>query len=508
MPKTTLAVALLFAAFLQLPASSSALPPALTMPPASIKPVAPATLANLPTSVNGLGQDFEVYDFGTYSPDLPWYVGNYNDPQNNNWYVPAHQFKNPVYLYHLNPGLVQRQLRNMRTSGIDVLVLHMTMSELAACEVSGACYTPFFDGIWGEVTDVSQSALRIQQQQNLAAILNYASEIGFRKVFIRFDGNIDTGGSWDEAQYQKMWNFIVNTRNLATNSLANSATRLMVDLGGEQIGLGTAIQETYVKRLWTDYTSAFGVSDTVGFSMIPHFVTDAMAWYGAVKPNQYAFDVYGGDTNGDVGQELVGAWNALGAEKSKPIMLMETFTNDVSSKAQLSSTLADNPSMNLTDIIQWPITRTRACPTCDQNIHSAPVVAFASTTQVSNYLPIANAVAIENTDSSLLKIQDVDCANAAGLCTIQGTFGYQPQGSNIMWLVFVTMNNFGRNLSWWACGGAGGGTGQATWMQKVYTYRFDYFRVTSCADVPTGAPDASSFVSFRIVDRVFAGGFD
>lgn len=468
----------------------------------------PAASTSTLSLVNGLGQDFEVYDFGTYNPSAPWsFSGNYSDPQNNNWYMPAHQFKNPVYLYQLNPTLVQQQMRNMRASGIDVLVLRMTMSELAACETSGACYTPFLDGIWGEVTDVSQSALRPQQQQNLTDILHYAAHIGFRKVFIRFDGSDGNGPNWDEAEYQKAWNFIVHTRNLATTALANTATRLMVDLGGEQIGVSNGQQEAYVKRLWADYTTAFGLSDTIGFSIIPYFVPDALAWYGSVKPKQYAFDVYGGES-GDVGQELAAAWNALGTEKSKPIMLMETFANDSLGASQLSSALASNSLMNVTDVIQWPITRTRACPTCDQHLHSGPVAAFATTTQVSNYLPISASVAIENTDPSLQKLQDVTCATSSGLCTIQGTFGYQPQGTNTMWLVLVTMNDQGRNPSWWACGGAGGGTAQATWMQKAFTYRFDHFKVTSCSDTPSGAPDASSFVSFRVIDRIFSSGFD
>jgi len=460
----------------------------------------------LAAPVNGLGVSYDVYDFGTYSADRPWYQGSYSDPNNNNWYVPAHNFKNPVYLYQLNPTLVQQQMQNMRSSGIDVLVLHMSPTSLSGCEASGACYTPYNDGIWGFTTDVDGYALRPQQSQNLTNILTYATQIGFRKVFLRFNGSASGTNTWDETAYQKTWNFIYNTHNVATSVLNNTATRLQVDLGGEQMGLfcdgGTQCPglQAYVQRLWSDYTYTFGTSDTVGFSFIAcsYIVQNGLSWYGSIKPNEYAFSNYGCDAD-NAGTALVASWNALGSEKTKPIMIIETHWNSANNASSWASAFAANPGMVVTDIVQWMTDDLPTCQGCDANLKNAPLAALASTTQAYNYLPLAGSAGVDNLNVSLLNIDASSCTSTSDSTCAKFNVGYAPSGGNNNWQIWVVQNNGSRTL--WGCN-AGSWTGSsaltAGWMVKGSSYRFDYFKVSSCSANPAqGTQSATSYISFR-----------
>ncbi len=455
-----------------------------------------------PNRVNGIGISYDVYDMGTYTSKKPWFHSYYDDPNNNSWYVPAHNFKNPVYLYNLNPNLVHQQMQNMRTAGVDVLVLHMSMGDLASCE-RDACPNPFLDGIWGYVTDVSQQALRPQQKQNLIDILNYATQVGFRKVFLRFNGSLPSGTVWNEVLYQKEWNFIVNTRNAAHNVLKNTATRLMVDLGGEQLGLycpegPCPMVKQYVQRLWSDYTTTFGIADTVGFSAIacPHIVTEGVKWYGAVKPNEYAFSNYVCDTM-SAGDSLVASWKALGAgETSKPITIIETFFNRQSSAQSWSTALAANPGLRVADIVQW-LTIGKTCPTCDGNFNDEAVAALSTTTMASNYVPLAGKAAVDNPKPSVLNIDGSNCTStSAAQFSTCAKINVASAGTNALWQVWVVMNNQSRTLM--SCG-SGPSVLTANWMAKTYySYRFDYYKVSSCSASPAiGTQTASSYISFR-----------
>lgn len=454
--------------------------------------------------VNGIGISYDVYDFGTYSSKKPWAQLSYNDPANNNWYVPAHNFKNPVYLYHLNPNLVQQQMLNMRVSGVDVLVLHMTMGDLASCEAS-SCYNPFLDGVWGYVTDVSQQALRPQQKQNLIDILNYATQVGFRKVFLRFNGSASTYSFWNEVAYQKEWNFIVNTRNAAANILKNTATRLMIDLGGEQMGLfcpegPCPIVKQYVQRLWSDYTYTFGISDTVGFSPIacPHIVAEGITWYGSLKPNEYAFSNYGGCPNhAGAGNALVASWQALGVnEAAKPISIIETGFNLQANAQSWATALNSNPGLRLADVISW-LTVGETCTGCGGHFSDDAVAALATTTMASNYLTLAGKAAVDNLKPTVLNIDGSNCTSTSSAqFSTCANINVASAGANGLWQVWVTMNNQSRTLV--SCGSAAAVLTPG-WMAKTYySYRFDYYKVSSCSANPAiGTQTASSYISFR-----------
>lgn len=451
-----------------------------------------------PVQVNGLGTNYVAFDFGAYNPSFPW-LQDPASPNNNNWYQPGHNVKTPVGLYHLNPGLVNAQLGNMRASGIDTLVLFLPASELATCESNGACPNGFNDGTWGLLVDNSRAALDAQKQQNLIAILTRAKALGFRKVFLRFaTGEPSAWASWDETAYQRIWNFICNTRAIASSVLANSATRLLVDLAAEIIGEPNGQNQQFVQRLWSDYTYTFGTADTIGFSFVAYvpYVQAGLTWLtqtAAPMPNSFAFDVYGDQENGvDVGSALLAAWNALGTQKTKPIMIMETHSNERITAIELSRMLAANPALNLTDLVQWPVTRSTAC--CDLNLGLQPIAALASQVQVSNYSALAKATVIENLTPSLLSFADVNCALHDSVCTVQAQMGFQPVGAKVNWQVYVRRNDQPRAL--WGCN-SGQSTSQANWIDPGSTWLFEYYKTQSCSDTPTGAPDAASYLTFH-----------
>ncbi len=465
--------------------------------------------AAVPT--RGLGVSYGVYDFGTYSSNKLWYEGLWNDPNNNNWYKPANNFKHPVYSYHLNPNLVQQQMQNMRASGVDVLVLELKVGDIASCE-SNPCYDGVLDGVYGNIADASQSAFRSQQKQNLISVLNYAMQVGFRKVFLRFSASMPTGTAWNEVLYQKEWNLIVDTRNTAHELLKNSATRLMVDLGIEQLGLfcapgvPCALGKQHAQRLWSDYTTVFGTANTVGFSAIacPHIVAEGIKWFGAVKPDEYAFSNYGCDSL-SAGDALVASWKALGAsEAAKPITIIETHFNRQANVQSWLSALSANPGLRVSELVGWLTTGNGPvnCPpdpnrTCDQNYSQEAVASLSTTNMVSNYLALAGKAAVDNPKPSVLNIDGSNCTStSAAQFSTCAKINVASAGTNALWQVWVVMNNQSRTLM--SCG-SGPSVLTANWMAKTYySYRFDYYKVSSCGASPAiGTQTASSYISFK-----------
>lgn len=439
--------------------------------------------------IPGFGVVYFVYDIGTYNPNVPISSAN-------NWYLPGDNFKTPVGLYNLNPSLVDQQIANMRASGMDYVTLHIAIADLSTCVANGSCNDGYSDWVWGELVDDSQYSLRSQQQQNLISILQDIKKQGFRHVMVRF-GNYDPSNwtSWQEAEYQKAWNFIVNARKTIYAQLQGSVTTPIFDLDLEAMGDTRGQVEAYVQRLWSDYTYTYGNNDTVGFSTIGDatHVSAVASWYGSIKPKMYALDIYG-----DVGQGLVASAQALGSEASKPIIIMETYDNDATTASELQSTLSQHPTLNVIALMQWQQTRQPPCSGCDTNIAGSAVQSLNTTTQMSNYVSIASPIALEETNPALLHFVDVNCAGTStSVCSIRGQFGYSPPSNTLMtYQVYVT--NADATPKLWACYGGSPTTGTATFMQRDITYRFDYYQVSSCSASVSGlTPAASSYVWIR-----------
>lgn len=445
--------------------------------------------------IPGIGVVYFVYDLGTYNPNAP-------TSSTNNWYLPGDNFKTPVGLYNLNTTLVDQQIANMRASGMDYVTLHIAMKDLSACMADGSCNDGYSDWVWGELVDDSQSALRPQQEQNLVSILQDIKKQGFRHVIVRF-GNYDptSWSSWQEAEYQKAWNFIVNARNVIYTQLQGSVTTPIFDLQVEATGDTQGQVQAYAQRLWIDYTTIYGSNDTVGFSSVGDatHVSASSSLYGTNKPKMYALDIYDNTAEGlDVGQGLLSSAQALGSEASKPIIIMETYDNDATTASELQSALQENPSLNVVALMQWQRTRQTPCSGCDTNITGSAIQALNTTTQMSNYASIASPIALEETNPSLLHFVDVNCAGTdTTVCSMQGQFGYAPPSSSLQtYLIYVA--NADATPKLWVCYGGSPTTGTATFMQRDVTYRFDYYQVPSCnASVSGMTPVASSYVWIR-----------
>ncbi|PMQ03584.1 hypothetical protein DyAD56_18785 [Dyella sp. AD56] len=434
--------------------------------------------------VPGWGQVYFAYDLGTYNTEIPV------SDSNNNWYHPGENFKTPVGLYNLMPDKVNAQIADMRASGMDYIVIHIAIADLSTCKSNGGCDDGYpANWVWGELVDDSQGQLRPMQQANLVAILNQVRAAGFRTVVIRF-ADYDAGyASWQEAKYQKAWNFIANTHRLVQQQMSGGLTNVLYDLGCEALG-GTNMQ-AYVQRLWSDYTFSFGNDDTVGFSTIPDAAHLAgLSWYGQVKPKIYAFDVY------NVERDLVPAWQALGSEGSKPIMLMETYQNDSVTEGELQTVLEANPQINLIAVNQWPNTRATECSGCDPAVRTAAIQLLNTTTQLSNYAPLADRVVTDNSDDSLLSFSDVNCASTtSNPCTLQANMAYAPANGMQDIELFVSGPDGVRKLV--TCGGLATNI-NIPWIVRNSTYRFEYYRVSACQnDVPSRQADATTILSVR-----------
>lgn len=455
---------------------------------------APVSLPTAKTSgtIPGLGTNIPVFDLGTYNPNAPTSL-------TNNWYIPGRNLKTPVGLASTDQALLNQQLQQIRSSGQDMVSVLISLADLATCEANGQCDDGYPDGVWGEVLDYSGFALRAEQRENLRWVSRRVKELGFRYWIVRFGSSVASAQSWDEVAYQKTWNLIYDARGVINGELDGSATKLLIDLGAEgagAFGYSPVIQQ-FVSRLWADYTTAFGHGDTVGFSFavdasLPQRFAAQLAWLGSTKPPVWAFDIYG-----DVAAGLALIQSAMGAHAGEPIIILETYHNDPATRDQVSSALATHPGLNVIGLLQWPLLRTPApCVGCDTHLSAAAVAALTSSSQVSNYLPLTSALAVENSNPSLLSLTNVNCTGAAYPCTVQGAFGYAPAPGAPVYVVTVKINDGARVI--WGCD-ATPGSGLATWVMPDVTYLFEYFRTSSCTQpIPAWqTPVAKSYVSAR-----------
>lgn len=450
------------------------------------------------STVAGHGVVYFAYDLGTYSSEVPVSA-------TNNWYVPGREFKNPVALYNLNPSLVDSQLAHMRASGMDYIVLQYNLSDLTGCKADGSCNDGFpQDWLWGYIVDESLGQPRPQHMANLQALLTKIRDHGFRDVVLRFTESTAAGTeTWNEVAYSHAWNYIVNVHTMADQILGGSATTAIYDLGGEAPGTPCGSNAphcqmtNYLKRLWSDYSYVYGVDDTIGFSTIATTdrVNAAIDVYGPKRPSRYAFTAYG-----NVQAGLNDAVNALPvSERTKPIMVMETYQNDPTTVGQIQAFLNARASagapVNLFAVTQWPLTRAEPCAGCDNNVKDSSVAALSTDTQLSAVMPIVSRFAQESVHPELLRFTDVNCAATTGsTCTVQATATFAPD-TRQAYQIYVTVQGTPRKL--WSCMSATANL-QAGWMARNLPYRFEYYKTATCTEDPTSRrPDAVSTVYLR-----------
>lgn len=286
--------------------------------------------------------------------DYPFYVQNYGLWDGSQRHVVGH--------YNLDPTLVEAQLRQFYKTGqrnVSLVLWYMPF---------GTSNTPV-DWLYASaVVDSSGGQMSALLQNNLTAVLNLIRTIGFTQVTIRFDpfgqaSPASWGNTWNEALFEQEEAFEFNTRQVAEAALAGSSVVRNYDLGVELAGIaplpngdGTFANgqtPAWTARLWADYVSRYGKSDSYGFSIAYTFGTlaTAIAEYDAAgtRPNSYGIDDYLGSDLWYVYQELAGA-----NETSKPVILQEVSYNDTVENTNIQSVLPHFP-LKIASVNQWPV---------------------------------------------------------------------------------------------------------------------------------------------------------
>lgn len=371
------------------------------------------------------GTNHFLYAYGTTDGTNP----------NNTWYTPANNLRTPVGQYHLAPKLVSSQIYSMKASGQTAYTIVMHNSNIGDCEYN-ACNDGVYDGVWGEVVDNTQYALRPQHRANLKAIVGTALDAGFRRIYIRFGYNSspEAWPMWNETRYQQVWNFMVDARNAAREEVnarglsglyASPNNILIFDLGLESGGLGGGQLPAFMVRLWQDYTYSFGNDDTLGYSIAwapGRFsgLKNLLAGTGTL-PKMWGVDIYD-----NMSTYLGQMYDEMGPLRNQPIHLLETYFNYTPSAQGAQTALNQKEFLNIAAFSQWP--------TLPGTMHfSRPVVdSLTTTTTFSNYLSSMFGVRkmhITSSNANILGVKDIDCTTKASFpCSIGLRWGSPPSG--------------------------------------------------------------------------------
>lgn len=411
---------------------------------------------------------------------------------NNTWYIPAQNLRTPVAFYHLNPKLVQSQIYSLKASGQSAYGIILHHSSIGDCEYN-ACNDGVYDGVWGEVIDDSQYAMRPQHRLNLKAVIGAALDAGFRRIYIRFgyNNNPDSWTQWNETRYQQAWNFIVDARNAAREEVnsrglshlyASPNNILIFDLGGESGGLSGGQLEPFMVRLWQDYTYSFGNDDTIGYSIAwapGRFsrLKNLLATTG-VLPKMWGVDIYDNMTTG-----FSQMYSEMGPLRNQPIHLIETYFNRAQTAQEAQAALNQNEFLNVAYFGQWP-----TAPGAGH--FSRPVVdSLTTTTTFSNYLSTMLGVRrmhITSSNADVLGVNDIDCTTKASFpCSVGLRWTKPPTGRK--YGIYVRISG---STSLVHCETAAGSS-TIPWISTYPEYKFDIYEINAAScNHPTPNPGA------------------
>lgn len=159
---------------------------------------------------------------------------------------------------------------------------------------------------------------------------------------------------WDEALYQENKAFIFSTRKQVLDAMKGSGMNILFDLGAELGGIEKGKITQYTERLWRDYTDAFGVDDSFGFSIAGH-PSRIRRWIGVadrvgLRPEYYALDLY--DYIPEWMPRMIPEFYEAGIPEPK-IIVLETYWNDFQSLEELQQ-IADRFGFEYEFLMQWP----------------------------------------------------------------------------------------------------------------------------------------------------------
>ncbi len=431
-----------------------------------------STSVSASKAINGIGTEYAVYDAPgiDFSPTSPA----------TEWYIPAQRLRTTVGLHNLDPSKVFSQLSAMRASGQTDIAIPIWISGIGGCEHS-SCNDGVYDGQWGEVIDYSFSSYP-QHQENYEYLLKQIHSLGFRRIIIRFNQYwSSSASSWNETNYQKIWNFIYMTRNLTESTLSGSKnTSALYDLGGELGGLTSGVNQQFTKRLWQDYVSNWGTDRTVGFSFAwaPGRFTSMRSTFqqaGSYLPSIWAFDIYPHATgqSSDMRTHLQNIANEMGSLNGQPIIILETWVNDATTASEINSALNGSSAvqnLNLDGLFQWKLDKSRSLSGLDKNFSQLSLANLASTTQTSNYvgLKASRRIDITNSNSQALVLSDTNCAISAIVpCAISERWGPAPNGK----IHVITTRQNGAPEVLHACV-VGSGSQTIPWIVPSQSYQF------------------------------------
>ncbi|MFF0449023.1 hypothetical protein ACFYT4_21895 [Streptomyces sp. NPDC004609] len=229
----------------------------------------------------------------------------------------------------------------------------------------------------GTVMDSTGGRLSDGNAENLSRLLKAVAENGFEEVelgFFPLDANDPMNWTTvDESLYAENLSVIRQVRELVVRSGVPYVLDLVNEGAPPPEPEYRALLE-YDKRLWADYTRAYGTADTVGFSLTVWSagrVPQLPEVYGDRPPAVLEVHLYGKPHDGDEYRQFMdtdAAMDRIGYQQ--PWIIGEVYYNDPEAAAGIRRAMkdADRPVRHLT---QWQLSR--GAP-CDADV--APAAAY------------------------------------------------------------------------------------------------------------------------------------
>ncbi|MBK8256631.1 MAG: hypothetical protein IPK82_28665 [Polyangiaceae bacterium] len=434
------------------------------------------------STINFGGTNHWVYDHGTADPKNT----------NNSWYLPALNLRSTVATMEHDMAVVYNQMVALRNSGQTAYVIPIWHKNLAfdlKAPIDGLA-----DGVWGNVVDHSTGAMHPQHRANLEQLVTWAVQLGFERIVVRFfyNGDPNLWTAWDKAAYHNARGFIFDAReaawhafNMAWGKRAYPSHPVMLfDLGGEQAGINQGQMGAFIQTLWSEYTSNFGTSDTLGFSFAwaPGRFTTQLGWLSntGVLPERWAFDIYDG-----MGAALGQIHTEMGPLRNQPIDIMETYFNDPGTSAQIETALDSMPLLNVDSLMQWPVAAG------ESHFTPAAVAAQNTNTTFSNYFQLVTSsrLYVTSDNADVMGFSNLTCGTGIVPCNVDLHWEAPPPGHSVG--IYV-QSQAGHGLV--ACPGEAGSE-LLDWVHPYYDYEFKAYHFTN------GCPDPASVVGLTPVAK-------
>ncbi|HVX42616.1 MAG TPA: hypothetical protein VHC49_01960, partial [Mycobacteriales bacterium] len=227
----------------------------------------------------------------------------------------------------------------------------------------------------GTLMNSAGGKLTPKDHKNLADLLAEMKHIGFPEVVITMNpegANLPTNTDYDPSTYDENFSFLKDIRSVAVAS----GEPYTIDLYDEGIpendpnNPGQVNALNYSKRLWADYTKAFGKADTTGFSIIggdPLRFASLSEVYQGNPPDTMNLHFYGNTPtfkNSEHDQFVTAHQDMHAAGFDQPWIIGETFYNDPTSAQGIRQAMAET-GQPVRWVSDWQLTRANKCDQVD-----------------------------------------------------------------------------------------------------------------------------------------------